>query len=147
TMLHVRSVMRSLRSGSASVAVREVSFLIHRLHRIGNRICVICGSMKITVAILVMVASLMTAAGQQRQAQLDTLRAEGYDALYNLDYEGARRRFQKMVDLAPDDPVGAQCLASSLWLRQLNESWELKATLYSTGGYTDNKAKIDRRQA
>jgi hypothetical protein len=103
--------------------------------------------MKITVAILVLVASLMTAAGQQRQAQLDTLRAEGYDALYNLDYEGARRRFQKMVDLAPDDPVGAQCLASSLWLQQLNESWELKATLYSTGGYTDNKAKIDRRQA
>jgi tetratricopeptide (TPR) repeat protein len=103
--------------------------------------------MKIVGAILFLVALLMTAAGQQRQAQLDTLRAEGYDALYNLDYEGAQRRFQKMVELAPDDPVGAQCLASSLWVRQLNESWELKATLYSTSGYTDNKAKIDRRLA
>ena len=86
-------------------------------------------SMKIIVSIFITFASVLTALAQQ--AQLDTLRAEGYEALYNLDYEGARRRFQKMVELAPEDPAGAQCLASSLWLQQLNESYELKATLYS----------------
>ena len=98
-------------------------------------------NMKIIVSIIVALASVATVLGQQ--AQLDTLRAEGYEALYNLDYEGARRRFQKMTELAPDDPAGAQCLASSLWLQQLNESYRLKGTLYSG----DAKEKTDRRQA
>jgi len=94
--------------------------------------------MKIIVSSLIILSSVIVVLGQQ--AQLDTLRAEGYEALYNLDYEGARRRFQKIVELAPEDPAGAQCLATSLWLQQLNESYRLKGTLY-TG---DEKA--DRRQ-
>src|SRR5215510_13851332 len=67
----------------------------------------------------------------QPAKQLDTLRAEGYEALFNLDYDGAHRYFQKMIELAPDDPAGPQCLATSLWIQQLNESWKLKSTLYS----------------
>jgi tetratricopeptide (TPR) repeat protein len=96
--------------------------------------------MKIIVSILITFTSVLTAPAQQ--SQLDTLRAKGYEALYNLDYDGARRHFQKMVELAPEDPAGAQCLASSLWLQQLNESYELKGTLYSG----DSKDKSDRRQ-
>ena len=96
--------------------------------------------MKIIVSIFITFASVLTALAQQ--SQLDKLRAEGYEALYNLDYDGARRHFQKMVELAPEDPAGAQCLASSLWLQQLNESYELKGTLYSG----DSKDKSDRRQ-
>ena len=99
-------------------------------------------SLKFFLSILLLLVSLGTVFSQQ-QAQLDTLRAEGYEALYNLDYEGARRRFQKMVELAPDDPAGAQCLASSLWLQQLNESYQLKSTLYSG---TETKDKTDRPQ-
>ena len=119
------------------VAVREVS--LGRLQFIDSGIYKI-QPMKIIVSIFITFATVLTALAQQ--AQLDTLRAEGYEALYNLDYEGARRRFQKMVELAPDDPAGAQCLASSLWLQQLNESYQLKSTLY-TG---DSKEKTDRRQ-
>ena len=96
--------------------------------------------MKIIVSSLIILGTVIAVLGQQ--AQLDTLRAEGYEALYNLDYEGARRRFQKMVELAPEDPAGAQCVATSLWLQQLNESYRLKGTLY-TG---DEKEKTDRRQ-
>ena len=80
------------------------------------------------------------------RTELDKLRAEGYEALYNLDYEGARRRFQKMVDLAPDHPVGPQCFAASLWIQQLNESWELKSTLYSDKAYKNEKTKVDQRK-
>jgi hypothetical protein len=79
-------------------------------------------------------------------AQLDTLRAEGYEALYNLDYEGARRRFQKMIEIAPDHPVGAQSMAASLWVQQLNESWELKATLYSDKALTTKDTKHESEQ-
>ncbi|HEX3253115.1 MAG TPA: hypothetical protein VHS05_26975 [Pyrinomonadaceae bacterium] len=103
--------------------------------------------MKIVAAVLIIILWTITSLAQDQQARLDTLRAEGYEALYNLDYETARNRFQKMVELAPDNPAGPQCMASSLWLQQLNQSWELKATLYSTGAYTDSKSPVDRRQA
>src|SRR6185437_2912439 len=103
--------------------------------------------MKLSALAFITLLSVSTVTGQIDRKQLDTLRAEGYDALYNLDYEGARKRFQKMIELAPDHPAGAQCLASSLWLQQLNEAWELKATLYSASAYTDAKPKVNRKQA
>ena len=103
--------------------------------------------MKVLTPTLIILFSLITASAQEQRARLDALRAEGYEALYNLDYEGARSRFQKMIELAPDHPAGAQCLASSIWVQQLNEAWELKATLYSTNAYTDAKPKVNRKQA
>lgn len=103
--------------------------------------------MKTVASFLLVVLWTITTPAQEQQARLDTLRAEGYDALYNLDYETARNRFQKMVELAPDHPAGPQCMAASLWVQQLNQSWELKATLYSTSAYTDNPSPVDRKQA
>jgi hypothetical protein len=101
--------------------------------------------MKTVVAIIITFLAVLTSLAQD--ARLETLRAEGYEALYNLDYEGARSRFQKMIDLAPDNPAGAECYASSLWLQQLNRAWELKGALYSTNADTDSKARVDRKQA
>jgi hypothetical protein len=98
------------------------------------------------IAPLIILLSVTTVTAQIDRKQLDTLRAEGYEALYNLDYEGARKRFQKMIELAPDHPAGAQCFASSLWLQQLNQAWELKATLYSAEAYENGKSKPDRTQ-
>ncbi|HEX7330285.1 MAG TPA: hypothetical protein VF290_02225 [Pyrinomonadaceae bacterium] len=103
--------------------------------------------MKVIALILFILVSIVPAYGQDQRARLDALRAEGYEALYNLDYEGARSRFQKMIELAPDHPAGAQCFASSIWVQQLNEAWELKATLYSTTAYTDAKPKVNRKHA
>jgi hypothetical protein len=100
--------------------------------------------MKIIASILIVIVWTIAAPAQDR---LDTLRAEGYEALYNLDYETARARFQKMIELAPDHPAGPQCMASSLWVQQLNQSWELKSTLYSSNAITDNKSQVDRKQA
>ena len=95
--------------------------------------------------ILLLLITVTPVAGQSLP-QLDTLRAEGYEALYNLDYEGARRRFQRMIEVAPDHPAGPQCFAASLWIQQLNESWELKSTLYSDKAYKNDKPKVDKRQ-
>jgi hypothetical protein len=100
----------------------------------------------ILFAVLFALLWVASASAQDKRVQLDTLRAEGYEALYNLDYEGARKRFQKMIDLAPDHPAGAQCYASSLWVQQLNEAWELKASLYSTDSYEKGKPKTNRGQ-
>jgi hypothetical protein len=102
--------------------------------------------MRVVAPLLFVLICLVTVRGQIPHAQLDALRAEGYEALYNLDYEGARNRFQKMIDLAPDHPAGAQCLALSVWIQQLNHAWELKASLYSTSADADNQTKVDRKQ-
>ena len=101
--------------------------------------------MKFIVGILIVIVSVVTALGQDQRAQLESLRNEGYEALYNLDYEGARNRFQKMVELAPDHPAGPQGIASSLWMQQLNDAWKLKAALYSTSTDAKDEPKVDRK--
>src|ERR1051325_3728511 len=101
--------------------------------------------MKLIAPFLLTLVSF-TALAQDQQARLDVLRAEGYAALYNLDYETARNRFQKMIDLAPEHPAGPQCMASSLWVQQLNQSWELKATLYITGALPHRKSHTQWQQ-
>lgn len=78
-------------------------------------------------------------------SQLDILRAAGYEALYNLDYDGARRRFTELARLYPDHPAGPQCIAATVWLQQLNQSWRLKASLYNNDAYSGNNEKIDRK--
>lgn len=102
--------------------------------------------MRSIVIILFTLVFTVSGVAQVERSRLDTLRAEGYDALYNLDYDGARKHFQKMIDVAPDHPAGAQCFASSLWIQHLNEAWELKATLYSTDTEASEKKRIDRKQ-
>jgi hypothetical protein len=66
----------------------------------------------------------------EAKVQLDDLRKHGYEALYNLDYEEARRSFKEMVRLFPEHPAGPQCMAASLWLEELNRSRRLRASLY-----------------
>ena len=95
--------------------------------------------------ILFLLLSFTTVVAQSAPG-LDKLRAEGYEALYNLDYDGAHRRFQKMIELAPDDPVGPECMATSLWIQQLNHSLELKGALYSDKDAANEKPTVDRRQ-
>jgi tetratricopeptide (TPR) repeat protein len=79
------------------------------------------------------------AAGAFDQKRFDALREEGFDALYNLDYEGARRRFREMTAAFPEHPAGYQFLAASLWLKTLNESRRLQASLYNNEGFYKEK--------
>src|ERR1044071_6151560 len=74
------------------------------------------------------------AVGAFDQKRFDALRAEGFEALYNLDYEAARRRFREIATAFPTHPAGHELLAASLWLKTLNESRRLQASLYNTEG-------------
>src|SRR5258705_2305246 len=75
--------------------------------------------------------------------QLDDLRVQGYEALYSLDYETANRVFKEMARLFPDHPAGPQCLAATLWLRELNRSRHRQASLYSTESFYAGEEKAD----
>lgn len=77
------------------------------------------------------------------RARFDGLRREGFEALYNLDYTGAQARFRELARAFPDHPAGPQFLAAALWLKTLNESRRLQASLYNTEGFykeEDDKA-------
>lgn len=78
------------------------------------------------------------------QKRFDTMRAEGFDALYNLEYEAARRRFRDITTAFPTHPAGYELLAASLWLKTLNESRRLQASLYNNEGfYKEKDDKVD----
>lgn len=89
-----------------------------------------------------------TAGSAFDQKRFDELRTEGFDALYNLDYEGARRRFDAMTRAFPDHPAGFQFLAAGLWLKTLNESRRLQASLYNNEGfYKEKDDSVDPKTA
>lgn len=73
------------------------------------------------------------------EKRFEALRAEGFEALYNLDYERARGRFKEIARLYPDHPAGPQFIAASVWLKTLNESRRLQASLYNTEGFYKEK--------
>jgi tetratricopeptide (TPR) repeat protein len=78
------------------------------------------------------------------RARLDALRAKGSEALYNLDYEEARRIFTEMQREFPDDPQGPQSLAASLWLQTMNDSRRLQSSLYNSKSfYAKTEDKVD----
>jgi tetratricopeptide (TPR) repeat protein len=125
---------------------------LFKCHRVSETFCSLgVNTIRMRRIALLLLISFGTVAAQVQtpntSARLDKLRAEGYEALFNLDYDGARKRFREMIQLAPDNPAGPQCFAASLWVEQLNQSWELKATLYSTKAYTEGQRKSDPAQA
>jgi hypothetical protein len=85
--------------------------------------------------------------GDAARARFENLRKEGFEALYNLDYEGANRRFKEIARLFPDHPAGPQFLAAALWMQMLNQSRRLQAALYSQDSfYEQSDDKADPRQ-
>lgn len=71
--------------------------------------------------------------------RLSELRTAGFEALYNLDYETARKNFKEIAKLFPDHPAGPQFLAATLWTQTLNESRRLQSSLYNTEAFYEQK--------
>src|ERR1044072_9840876 len=80
-------------------------------------------------------AAQKTPASPSDRRRFDEMRKEAFDALYNPDYEGARRHFNERPRVFPHHPAGYQFLAAGLWLRTLNESRRLQASLYNNEGF------------
>lgn len=92
----------------------------------------------------VSVASASSSSSSFDQKRFDELRTGGFDALYNLDYEGARKQFRELAKTFPAHPAGPQFLAATLWVQTLNESRRLQASLYNTEAfYAKSEEKVD----
>ncbi|MEO8435408.1 MAG: hypothetical protein ABI596_10980 [Pyrinomonadaceae bacterium] len=78
--------------------------------------------------------------------RLESIHKVGVEALYNLDYEGARKQFREIARLFPNHPAGQQFLAASLWIETLYETRRLQASLYNTRSfYSKTEDKVDPR--
>ncbi len=87
-----------------------------------------------------------TLESESDRAHLDELRREGFNKLYNLEYEEARKHFREMARLFPAHPAGAQFLATSLWLQTLGDSRRLQTSLYNSDAfYEETDDKVDPR--
>src|SRR5712692_2294827 len=80
------------------------------------------------------------------RAKLESLRAAGFEALFNLDYEAARKNFREIAESLPNYPAGPQFLAASLWIETLYQSRRLQSSLYDSDSfYSQNEDKADPR--
>jgi tetratricopeptide (TPR) repeat protein len=64
---------------------------------------------------------------------LEPLRTEGFNALFNMDYDTARARFEEMIKLEPDHPAGHTYLANAIWLGHLASLRRLQTGVYNRG--------------
>ena len=72
------------------------------------------------------------------------LRTDGFNLLYNMNYQGARAKFEKMTQLAPEHPAGYLYLATNFLFDQLNNRRRLQIGLYSNNSfYAKGSDKID----
>ena len=62
--------------------------------------------------------------------KFEALRVTGSEALFNLDYETARKTFKEMAQAFPNYPGGPQFLADSLWIETLYQTRRLQSSLY-----------------
>ncbi len=84
------------------------------------------------------------AAPETASSRMEELRRTGLEALYNLDYEKARKDFSEIVRLYPDHPAGSQLLAARLWAKTLYESRRLQGSIYSSDSfYSKGDDKVD----
>lgn len=80
------------------------------------------------------------------RSNYDQLRERGYTAAFNLDYEGARRSFEEMTRLQPDNPAGPLFLATNVWMKSLYDSRRLQSSLYNSDSfYSETEEKVDPR--
>jgi tetratricopeptide (TPR) repeat protein len=82
---------------------------------------------------------------ESERTKFETLRITGSEALFNLDYETARKNFKEMAQAFPNYPAGPQFLADSLWIETLYQTRRLQSSLY--GGddsfYSTSDDKVD----
>src|SRR5438128_9273474 len=82
---------------------------------------------------------------ETERAKFETLRVAGSEALFNLDYETARKNFKEMADAFPNYPAGPQFLADTLWTEALYQTRRLQSSLYGSDDtfYSTSDDKAD----
>src|SRR5256886_5055635 len=111
--------------------------------------------MKIGVSLILFVLAVPAAVKGQtsptpwlteiERAKFETLRVSGSEALFNLDYETARKNFKEIAQSFPNYPAGSQFLADTVWAETLYQTRRLQSSLYGSDDsfYSASDDKVD----
>ena len=78
--------------------------------------------------------------------EFQQIRAEGFDALYNMDYTLARSRFARLRQILPQHPSGYLYAATATWVELLNSRRRLQTGIYKGQSFfVESKEKVDLR--
>jgi hypothetical protein len=82
---------------------------------------------------------------ETERATFEKLRIAGSEALFNLDYDSARKSFKQMATEFPNYPAGPQFLADTLWAETLYQTRRMQSSLYSDDDtfYSSGDDKVD----
>jgi tetratricopeptide (TPR) repeat protein len=82
---------------------------------------------------------------QTERAKFEALRIAGSEALFNLDYDAARKSFKEMAVAFPNYPAGPQFLADTLWAETLYQTRRMQSSLYGSDDtfYSTSDDKAD----
>jgi len=78
---------------------------------------------------------------------LDPAVRDGYQHFYNLDYDGAISRFEKVQTAHPQDPMAAVYVLDATLFRELNRLDLLDTTLYAHEGFLTSKHTVTEDKA
>jgi len=80
----------------------------------------------------------------QEAASFEALRRAGFEAFYNLDYEQARRYFERLTADFPEHPAGYLYLATHAWIDWLNRTRRLQTGIYiNPAFYAQTEGRAD----
>ena len=82
---------------------------------------------------------------ETERARFEKLRIAGSEALFDLDYDSARKSFKEMAVAFPNYPAGPQFLADTLWAETLYQTRRLQSSLYGDDDtfYSTGDDKVD----
>jgi tetratricopeptide (TPR) repeat protein len=84
---------------------------------------------------------------QAAPESFDALRRAGFEAFYNLDYEEARKCFERLDADFPEHPAGPLYLATHAWIEWLNRTRRLQAGLYiNPAFYAQSEERVSEQE-
>jgi hypothetical protein len=67
---------------------------------------------------------------------------EGFERFYNMDYDGALARFERVLKAHPHDPIATDYVLNAIVFRELNRLDLLDTTFYSNDGFLTGKHTV-----
>ncbi len=99
------------------------------------------------IPILILLALSAFASAQQPQhtdpLNFDPIVRDGMNHFYNLDYEGAIQRFEKVIQQHPNDPMAYAYELVAVIFRELYHQDLLDTTYYAHDSFLTNQRKVD----
>ncbi|MDA2934998.1 hypothetical protein MYX82_11745 [Acidobacteria bacterium AH-259-D05] len=102
-------------------------------------------------SVLLCVACSWAPAQNLREQEFISQARTGFEQLYNLDHNGAKKTFEALGSEYPDHPAPPLYVASVIWLHELFQRQELDLSLFTAPGYfteaTQQVMELEDRRA